>query len=181
MKPSVEITSSKALDAITRMADLGMNPTPVLDIVGGRLTNRVRMCFRTGTDPYGTAWARISHRDGQPLRETGRLQRSITHHVTSTGTEHTLEIGTNTVYGRLHQFGGQGKKVSVPPFTRMQTMAWGRRIEPRRVDVKAHTKTMNQKARPFLPTPDKGLPEAWDRSATQAIIKTLNQVIGGKA
>lgn len=181
MKPTIQITNSSALDAITRMAEIGMNPTPMLDIVGGRLTNRVRLCFKTGTDPYGKAWAKINHRQGQPLRDTGRLNRSITHQVTSTGKDHALEIGTNTVYARLHQFGGQGKKAQVSAFSRIQTMAWGKKITPRQVQVKAHTKTMNQKARPFLPNPEQGLPEAWEKSATQAIIKTLNQVIGGSA
>lgn len=181
MKPTIQITNSSALDAITRMAEIGMNPTPMLDIVGGRFVNLVRLNFRKGVDPYGKAWAKIHHRQGQPLRLNRILQNSFTSQVGNTGSEHSVEVGTNTVYARLHQFGGQGKKAQVSAFSRIQTMAWGKRIAPRQVQVKAHTKTMNQKARPFLPNPDQGLPEAWNKSATQAIIRTLNQVIGGSA
>jgi len=178
MKPDIQIVDASALDAIQKIVDIGLNPTPILDVMGGRLQNKVRLCFRQGRDPYGKQWAPITHRQGQPLRDTGRLNRSITSQVNSNGTEHVLEIGTNTVYARLHQFGGQGKKASVPAFQRLQTMAWGKKIKPVQVQVKAHTRIMNQKARPFLPTPDRGLPDDWNKTATDAIIRTLNSVIG---
>ena len=181
MKPELRITNSSALDAINRLVDVGINPEPMLQILGGRLTNLVRMNFKNATDPYGKPWAKITHRQGQPLSDNRILRGSIDHKVTTTSDEHTLEIGTNTVYARLHQFGGQGKKAKVPAFTRIQRFAWGKRIAPRPVKVRAHTRTMNQKARPFLPVPEKGLPEAWDKSATAAILKVMNQAIKGRA
>lgn len=57
--------------------------------------------FATSTDPSGKKWAALKLRDGQPLRDTGRLQRSFTTEVTNRG----FSIGTNTKYAKTHQKG----------------------------------------------------------------------------
>lgn len=180
MKINMELTSSsRALKAINRLAELGENTEPVLNIVGSRLLNRVRLSFKGAVDPYGKPWAKITHRKGQPLSDNRILRGSMDFKVTREADADVLEIGTNTVYARLHQFGGQGKKAQVPAFTRIQTFAWGKKIAPRPVKVKAHTRTMNQKARPFLPVPEKGLPPSWDLSASRAILKALGDSMKG--
>jgi phage virion morphogenesis protein len=66
--------------------------------------------FRRGVEPDGTPWLPITHRQGQPLRDTGRLQRSISWEATDV----KATIGTNVIYARAHNFGVVG---GVPPRT----------------------------------------------------------------
>jgi phage gpG-like protein len=57
--------------------------------------------FATSSAPDGSAWDPLKQRSGQPLRDTGRLQRSYTASVTNRG----FSIGTNTRYAVTHQEG----------------------------------------------------------------------------
>lgn len=91
---------------------------------------------------------------------TGRLRRSITtrfEDIGSTGLR--AFVGTNVKYAAIHEFGFSGsvtvKAHTVKSFTRMQSMAFGKPIEPRQVNVRAHVvrehaAKMNMPARPFL-------------------------------
>ena len=63
------------------------------------------MRFRQGKAPDGTPWLPLKTRQGQPLRDTGRLQRSITWE----STDDQAVIGTNVVYARAHNDGLPGK------------------------------------------------------------------------
>ena len=50
---------------------------------------------------------------GKILLDTGHLRGSITYKASRTG----VRVGTNVVYGRIHQLGGKagrGKKVKIP-------------------------------------------------------------------
>jgi phage virion morphogenesis protein len=69
--------------------------------IGSVVANKVRFCFKFGVDPWGSPWAALKLRKGQPLRLTGRLQRSITSRPDNTG----VTVGTNVKYGRTHQYG----------------------------------------------------------------------------
>jgi phage virion morphogenesis protein len=61
--------------------------------------------FRAAKAPDGTPWLPLKTRRGQALRDTGRLQRSITWEATDT----QATIGTNVVYARAHNQGIPGK------------------------------------------------------------------------
>lgn len=78
--------------------------------IGRTVVNRIRLCFRLGVDPWGTPWARLKLRQGQPLVDSGRLRRSIVSKPDGSG----VTIGTNLVYARLHQFGGEVKPKKGP-------------------------------------------------------------------
>lgn len=58
--------------------------------------------FRTSTDPYGKPW-KPAWRGGQTLRDTGRLQRSISY---SDITPEGFKLGSNVRYARIHNLGG---------------------------------------------------------------------------
>lgn len=58
--------------------------------------------FAESKAPDGTPWAPLSMRDGQPLRDTRRLQSSFTYQTNARG----FELGTNVEYAAIHQFGG---------------------------------------------------------------------------
>lgn len=99
----------------------------------------VQQNFAAGGRP--TPWPGLTHRQGQPLRDTGRLMASVTTNAltreTHTATNHVLEIGTNLVYANVHQFGFSGV---------VQVKEHQRKGRP----VKAHQRKMKIPARPFL-------------------------------
>lgn len=69
--------------------------------IGRSVVTRVRLCFKLGVDPWGKPWAPLKMRQGQPLRDTGRLANSVTMRADNAG----VTIGTNVQYARTHQFG----------------------------------------------------------------------------
>lgn len=107
--------------------------TPAYKTVGSVVANRVRLCFKLSIDPWGKPWAPIKWRAprrtndgakfsragrsqiqantagnaGQPLRDTGRLQRSFTSKADAQG----VTVGTNVKHARVHQFGATIKPV----------------------------------------------------------------------
>ena len=87
-----------ALDAFAAATS---NRRQMLQGVGRRLLTRIRDGFRQSKDPWGQAWAPPRLRNGQPLRDTGRLANSFT--VQSDNDQVT--VGTNVCYAVVHQFG----------------------------------------------------------------------------
>lgn len=47
---------------------------------------------------------------------TGRLRSSITHQVTGQGKDLVGEVGTNVIYGRVHEFGYPERNIPARPF-----------------------------------------------------------------
>lgn len=82
-------------------------------------------------------------------RRTGRLRGSITHNVKLDGDNVVGQIGTNVVYGRIHELGYTGP-VQVMAHARTIRQAFGRAITPTVVNVRAHTRNVDMPARPFL-------------------------------
>ena len=113
--------------------------------VGSTLKTDFEMGFRRGRSPRGNPWKPVQ-RGGQPLRDTRRLQGSLTMRVTSDSTE----VGTNVDYGPTHQ-DGVDKAVTVPTHTRLINQAFGSKLKTGVYQtVKSHTRKMNIEARPFL-------------------------------
>lgn len=92
---------TKALKAIEKAMDDATRFRPLLDRIGRVMLADTRMNFRQGKGPGGTPWEPLRIRRGQPLRDTGRLQNSITYAVSDT----EVEIGTNVAYAAVHQSG----------------------------------------------------------------------------
>jgi phage gpG-like protein len=123
------------------------NAQPFINNISQKLLNQFRLGFKQSKAPDGSPWAKITHRTGQPLRDTGRLQRSLTAKVQGS----KITIGTNVDYAARMQFGGQGKLLSVKAHTAIKTQAFGKPLKfPVYANVKAHTKKDNVKARPFI-------------------------------
>jgi phage gpG-like protein len=59
------------------------------------------------------------------------------------------KVGTNKRYMLAHEYGFQGT-VTVKEHTRMQTMAWGKPMDPKEVTVLSHPMEMNIPERSFL-------------------------------
>ena len=140
----------------------GAERNKALGALGLVLANRIRLCFRLGRSPWGVPWKPLNpfFRVGQPLRDTGRLQRSIT----STVQGDAAVVGTNVIYARTHQFGAiilpvKAKRLKVP------TAAGGFVFSKKTVIP----------SRPFMPIVggQVQLPPAWARSALQAMAKSM--------
>lgn len=123
------------------------NAQPFIVNVKTKLANDFRLGFKLSRSPDGSKWSGITHRVGQPLRDTGRLQRSLVAKVNGT----KIVIGTNLDYAARMQFGGSGSDLQVKAHTKLIKQAFGKTLKyPVYANVKAHTKKDNVKARPFL-------------------------------
>lgn len=107
---SVELDDAELRAALNRLVFRLTNADPILDNIGRRLVTSTIRRFEEEKAPDGTPWKpsqRAEEEGGQTLTNTGRLRQSITHRVRGDG----VEVGTNVVYGGIHQFGGEaGRK-----------------------------------------------------------------------
>ena len=131
---------------------------PVFRTVGSVLVRKINLGFKLGIDPFGNPWTKLKLRKGQPLRDTGRLQRSITAKADAKG----VTVGTNVAYARTHQFGAtiEPKKAKRLVFQG----PGGRLIFAKKVVIPA---------RPFLPlradAQVAALPPDWSVAVVRAI------------
>lgn len=121
---------------------------PFLNELGQRLVESFKYGFRESKGPNNDAWKTLTHRDGKPLIDTGRLRRSIGFKLSNDNK--SLSVGTNVIYARIHNE-GLDQDVQVKPHSRRITMAFGKLLEsPKSVDVKAHTRHVKMPQREFL-------------------------------
>lgn len=80
-------------------------------------------------------------RPGNLASVTGRLRASITSRVSRENANVEAVLGTNVVYGRVHELGFAGT-VQVPAHQRLVTKAFGNNITATVSNVRAHSRTM---------------------------------------
>jgi phage gpG-like protein len=98
---SVDLDDAAGQAKVDKLLAKFGNLQPLHATIGRVLVNRIRQCFRLGVDPWGTPWLALKMRKGQPLRDTGRLQRS----VSATPDAQGVSVGTNVFYAPVQQFG----------------------------------------------------------------------------
>lgn len=142
-----DIASDNVLDMLGRIIELGGETRPAHKSIARYMENQVIRGFKQSTDPWGTPWEPIKHRDGKPLIDNRILLSSIQ----SIYGDDFSEVGTNLVYGPIHQFGGRAGR------NRKTTIG----------------------ARPYLPIDASGvnLPPDWEES----ILGTLSKIVEGLA
>lgn len=149
---------------LAQMKLQGHSQAAAMGAVGASIANRVRLGFRLGRSPYGQPWAPLNpfFRVGQPLRDTGRLQRSITHQVQGGD---SVAVGTNVRYARTHQHGADIKPVNAKMLGPIGSAGGGA----------VFLKGAKIPARPFMPLQGDQvvLPEPWARSALAALAKSM--------
>lgn len=171
-------TEIKVDDAAVRKALLELHKaagdiSPALNVVGRVVRERVRLGFKMGRSPYGQAWSPLKIRQGQPLRDTGRLQESINYRVGGSGDDQYVDVGTN--YGPLeggktvaavHQYGAVIKPKTAKFLRFMGANGF---IFAKRVVIPA---------RPFLPIQGDQLvmPDSWNKSILAALKKHFDKV-----
>lgn len=122
----------------------------------------VKQGFEEERDPYGNAWAPLTCRDGQILRDRGALMNSI--HV-SGATETEARIADGVWYGIVHQTG----QTIVPRHAKAL------RFMVRGVPVFAQSVTIP--ARPFFPRAG-DLPGGWRASFDETTTEWLHNFFG---
>lgn len=132
MSVTIEVSGDGAEKKLQSIVDAG-NSTQMYDSVGASLKTLIDLGFKMSRDPWGQQWAPLkfralrrsdnggkisrtgrrqasanaSGRPGQPLRDTGQLQRSITYRADTDG----VTVGTNlrakngASIPAVHQFG----------------------------------------------------------------------------
>lgn len=148
------------LDRIERLAE---NPGEIMASIASFLVSRTQRHFQTETGPGGK-WQPLSPRTA--AKRTGRRRRGTEHilrdttrlysSITGESSDTEAAVGTNLIYGAIHQLGGE---VKIP--AREQDLHFGKtnrgrrfvkasrkRKETVRVSIGAHTITIP--ARPYL-------------------------------
>lgn len=166
-KIKIKLSDAKASLKLAKLQEaVSQNPQPLFATIGRVLVNRIRLCFKMGIDPWANPWAALKLRKGQPLRDTGRLNRSITSRADADG----VTIGTNVMYARTHQFGAtiepkKAKRLVFPG-------PGGKLIFAKKVVVPA---------RPFLPLKKASgtvaLPPDWSAQCVRAIRAYLTNAV----
>jgi phage gpG-like protein len=84
------------------------------------------------------------------LIDTGRLINSIKFELFVENNVQGVKVGSyNVPYAAIHEFGFQGS-VSVRSYSRTLTQVFGKRVNPRIVDVRPHERFMRIPARSYL-------------------------------
>jgi phage gpG-like protein len=87
---------------------------------------------------------------GQVLRvRTGSLRSSINTEISESADAVSASVGTNIRYGRVHEYGFDGK-VGVRAHLRRIAEAFGRPIRPTTQSVRAHSRHIHLPERSFL-------------------------------
>jgi phage gpG-like protein len=157
--------SGNAVQQLDKLIAATGNTRPILDGVGRVLSNFVRLGFKTSRSPWGVPWQALKSRQGQPLRDTGRMQASITHLVQGD----TVEIGTNIQkYPPVHQFGA----VITPKVAKTLRFVVGGRV--------VFAKSVTIPSRPFMPIRAGGvvdLPAAWQTAVVNDVKNKLERLL----
>ncbi|MEO1082391.1 MAG: phage virion morphogenesis protein [Pseudomonadota bacterium] len=123
---------------------------PLLRRTGRYLVRDAQVNIRLGRDVRGAPLAPI-RRDGQILRDTSRLYRSIAYRLG----QNEVRVGTNVEYARAQNYGFQGN-VTVGRHTRRITQAFGRPLRfPVFQTVEPYERYMNLPAREYLGIEDR--------------------------
>lgn len=110
----VIIVDRAVQEAFERLTQLMGNTTPIMSAIGTGLVASTHMRFVTQTDADGHAWQSLNteyaagKRNSRILTESGRLRDSINSQAGPT----EVHVGTNVIYGAIHQFGGTIRPVS---------------------------------------------------------------------
>lgn len=110
---TLELDDRDVLRALTQMLYNVDHLEPALDAIGNAMKESILLNFTEQHAPDGEPWETLSdvtlanrrkHGKGaEILRDTGRLNQSITHNTQA----FAVEIGTDVKYANMMQFGGK--------------------------------------------------------------------------
>lgn len=104
----IVVQDQAVLKALGELRQRGTDPSPVLRSIGEYLLRVHEERFNTQRDPDGRPWAPLSEayrkrkpRNADKVLSLDGFLRRLTYNVDSEG----LSLGTNRIYGAVHQFG----------------------------------------------------------------------------
>lgn len=111
---TVRIEDAQVQELLHKLGRQAGGTRDAMDAIGRALLAEIQESYQREQSPDGRAWKKLApatirsrkrsgHWPGPVLRVTGDLFRSITYQA---GDGH-LEIGSNSPYSAIHQFGGQ--------------------------------------------------------------------------
>lgn len=137
----------------------------MFDEIGESLITSWHHRWDRGVAPSGSPWPpslRVTKHGGKTLILRGRLYRSLTKIASAT----LLEVGTNVVYGAIHQFGGliqEAAREAVLHFKTNKKTGVSRFAKPSKADrarkAQIGARIIKMPARPFI-----GLDDADERA-----------------
>lgn len=113
----IEVDTKSVNDSLKQLAANMGDMTKVMRKIAGVMEYAVEQNFQTEGARLGKRWKpsqRAMRDKGRTLQDTGRLIGSM---VKDYGPNYAI-VGTNVVYGPIHQFGGKAgrnRKVTMPP------------------------------------------------------------------
>lgn len=127
----VRIDSTKVDESMRNLAAAGRDATPLMRVIAGDMQAAVETNFRMEGRP---AWAGLKpstqaeraargYWPGKILQRTGQLAASIAQDYDAT----SAVVGTNLVYGAVHQFGARTKAHRIVPRNK-KALAFGGRV-----------------------------------------------------
>lgn len=168
---TIEVLDQKVQKKLNDLMSASGNVTPAMQVVGRKVKTKVQLGFRTGTDPWGNQWKKLSPltRTGQPLMNTKRLMSSITAQTDG----NSVEIGTNlqskgVKFPAVHQFG-----MEIHP-KNAKYLQWMSPVGP------IFAKKVTIPARPFLPLDATGsvvLPPQWAVDVLDAMYNHFEKAV----
>ena len=146
------VNDREIVAALTRMSDKARRLSPAFKNIGEELLRSTRERFEQQVDPEGHRWQRLKMStrlrkrllglSSKTLIERGYLRDSIRYQADSNG----VRIGTNRIYGAIHQLGGRTSAHVIKPKNK-KALSWPGARNP----VKGvHHPGSNIPARPFL-------------------------------
>lgn len=111
------IDATKAAKAFEQLGRVISEPEPVLRAIGTGLVQVTQDRFESGTAPDGSSWAALNplyaatKRGPGILRESG-MRGGLMASITFETSGDAVQVGTNKVYGAIHQLGGTIKPKS---------------------------------------------------------------------
>lgn len=117
MKPtllSIEITDNDLKQALKQLENAADDLTPLMRIWSETLKTATDVNFEEQGRPRWQPSVAALARQGMTLSRDGYLRRSVTPEYDA----YQARVGTNRVYARIHQLGGQvgrGGSVTLPP------------------------------------------------------------------
>ena len=106
----IDVNDGQVLAAFAKLRERGLDSSPVLKSLGEYLLREHEKRFVAQTDPDGRPWAPLSpsykarkRRNQDKVLSLDGFLRRLNYQVEDNG----LSIGTNRVYGAIHQFGAR--------------------------------------------------------------------------
>ncbi len=103
---NLTFSDEEVLAVLGRLAAGMEDMSEPMDEIGAALETTTVERFTTNIDPDGVPWIpsiRVIEEGGSTLLKSGHLRDTITHQAGP----RSVQVGTNVVYGAIHQLGGQ--------------------------------------------------------------------------